>query len=396
MGYLKLSDLDSPDIQNKRVIIREDFNVPIQNGIIADDSRIRAALPTIEYALKQHAAIILLSHLGRPMEGEFHPEFSLKLIAEKLSQLLQKPVRFIADMNWIDGIDIKPGEIVLCENVRFQSGEKRNDSTLSKKIAALGDIFVMDAFATAHRAESSTVGAAQYSKIKCAGLLLDAELTALSTALDHPKKPVAAIVGGSKVSTKITILENLLDKINILIVGGGIANTFLAAANFPIGKSLVEPDFLPQAKKLLETAKIKNILIPLPVDVVVSNVFSKDAKATLKLIQDVAKDEMILDIGPKTAKNYAEILKIANTIIWNGPVGVFEFPNFENGTKAIAQAIAKSHAFSVAGGGDTISAINQFGVHDKISYISTGGGAFLEWMEGKTLPGVAVLTASKL
>jgi len=344
-SYLKLSDVT---LANLRVLIREDFNVPMKNGVIADDTRLRAALPTIQYALKQNAAVILLSHLGRPKEGHFDAELSLKPVAEKLSALLNTPVKFMAD--WINGFDIKLGEIVLCENVRFLIGEKACDETLSKKMAALSDVFVMDAFATAHRAESSTTGVAHYAKVACAGLLLDAELTALSKALTHPEKPVVAIVGGSKVSTKMDVLESLLDKVNTLIVGGGIANTFLAASGFSVGNSLVEKDWIEPAKKLLEKAAEKNVSIPLPVDVVVAKTFSADAKSEIKNVVDVKSDEMILDVGPKTAATYAAMMQHAKTIVWNGPVGVFEFPAFSHGTKTLATAIADSTAFSVAGG----------------------------------------------
>lgn len=385
-SYLKLTDVN---LTNLRVLIREDFNVPMKNGVIADDTRLRAALPTIQFALKQNAAVILLSHLGRPKEGQFDEELSLKPVAEKLSVLLNHPVKFIAD--WIDGFDIKPGDIVLCENVRFLPGEKACDEVLSKKMAALCDVFVMDAFATAHRAESSTTGVAHYAKISCAGLLLDAELTALSKALTHPEKPVVAIVGGSKVSTKMDVLESLLDKVNTLIVGGGIANTFLAASGLAVGNSLIEKEWIEPAKKLLEKAAEKKVAIPLPQDVVVAKTFSADAVTEIKNVDAVKSDDMILDVGPKTAATYAAIMQNAKTIVWNGPVGVFEFPAFSNGTKTLAAAIANSTAFSVAGGGDTLSAIAQFGVENKISYLSTGGGAFLEWMEGKILPAVAAL-----
>jgi phosphoglycerate kinase len=389
MSYQKLSQIN---LHNKRVLIREDFNVPIHDGKITDDTRLRAALPTITYALSQNAAVILISHLGRPTESVFDAQFSLQPIAEKLSTLLSKPVRFIPD--WIDGIKINPGEIVLCENVRFLKGEKACDETLSKKMASLCDVFVMDAFATAHRAESSTAGVAKYAKKSCAGLLLDAELMALSKALTHPEKPIVAIVGGSKVSTKMVVLDALLDKVDTLIVGGGIANTLLAAKNFPVGTSLIEKDWIDPAKKLLEKAALKNVAIPLPVDVVVAKTFSADATAEIKLIDAVASDDMILDVGPQTASHYAQIMQQAKTIVWNGPVGVFEFPAFAAGTKALADAIVHSQAFSIAGGGDTLSAIAQFGVQDKISYLSTGGGAFLEFMEGKKLPGVEALTVS--
>lgn len=386
MSYLKLSDCD---LKNKRVVIREDFNVPMKDGVIIDDTRIRAAIPTIQYVLDHGASVILLSHLGRPTEKSTPSEFSLQPVATRLSELLTQPVRFLPE--WINGFLINPGEVVLCENVRLLQGEKSCDDILSKKIANLGDVFVMDAFATAHRAESSTAGVAKFAKQKCAGLLLDAELTALSNALMHPKKPVVAIVGGSKVSTKMQVLENLLDKVNVLIVGGGIANTFLAAENNNVGKSLIEKDWIEAAKKLLDTARAKNILIPLPIDVAVGKNFSASEKAVIRSIDDVKSDEMILDVGPKTAATYENIMQDAKTIIWNGPVGVFEFPEFSTGTKVLADAIAKSNAFSIAGGGDTLSAISQFKIADSISYLSTGGGAFLEWMEGKKLPGVVAL-----
>ncbi|HLB56071.1 MAG TPA: phosphoglycerate kinase [Coxiellaceae bacterium] len=388
--YFKMPDLN---LKNKRVLIREDFNVPLVDGKISDDARLRAAVPTIEFALKQNAAVILVSHLGRPTENKFEAQFSLAPIAKRLSELLKKPVRFISD--WINGFEIKPGEIVLCENVRFLMGEKKCDEALSKKMAALCDVFVMDAFATAHRAESSTTGVAKFAKQSCAGLLLDAELTALTKTLHNPEKPVVAIVGGSKVSTKMQVLENLLDKVNVLIVGGGIANTFLAAENIPVGKSLIEKDWIAQAKKLLEKAREKNILIPLPIDVAVAKIFSADEKAIIKSIHDVQDDEMILDVGPQTAATYAKIMHDAKTIVWNGPVGVFEFPAFSKGTKSLAEAIANSSAFSIAGGGDTLSAIAQFHVENKISYLSTGGGAFLELMEGKRLPAVEALYVNR-
>lgn len=394
MPYLKMSDVN---LKNQRVLIREDFNVPMKDGKITDDTRLRAALPTIEYALKQNAAVILISHLGRPKEGvsvSDQCEFTLAPIAKRLTELLYfhthtHTVRFIPD--WINSFDIKPGEIVLCENVRFLVGEKKCDETLSRKMAALCDVFVMDAFATAHRAESSTSGVAQFAKQKCAGLLLDAELTALSKALTHPEKPVVAIVGGSKISTKMAVLDALLDKVNVLIVGGGIANTFLAAENIAVGKSLIENDWIIPAKKLLTKAREKNVFIPLPVDVRVAKNFSVDEKAIIKSISDINSDEMILDVGPRTAASYAKIMQDAKTIVWNGPVGVFEFPEFSQGTKALADAIANSSAFSIAGGGDTLSAISQFHIVEQISYLSTGGGAFLEFMEGKQLPGVEAL-----
>ena len=393
MNYKKLNDVN---LKNKRVLIREDFNVPMQNGAITDDARICAAIPTIQYALKQGAAVILISHLGRPQETISHThthtdtQFSLNPVAKRLSELLKKPVRF--ESHWINGIDIKPGDIVLCENVRFLQGEKACDDALSKKMAALCDVFVMDAFATAHRAEASTVGVARFAKQSCAGLLLDRELIALTKALTHPQKPVVAIVGGAKVSTKLTVLDALLDKVDTLIVGGGIANTLLAATGAPVGNSLIEKDWMDSAKVFLQKAKKKNVAVPLPVDVAVAKKFSADEKATIKSIYDVKSDDMILDVGPDTLAIYVNAIQQAKTIVWNGPIGVFEFPEFARGTKILAEAIADSNAFSIAGGGDTLSAISQFGVADKISYLSTGGGAFLEWMEGKTLPGVAALS----
>lgn len=383
---LKMVDLD---LKNKHVLIREDFNVPMENGHISNDRRLIAALPTIQTALKQNAAVILLSHLGRPKEGEHNSHLSLQPVAEKLSQYLQQTVRF--EKEWLNGITIKPGEIVLCENVRFEKGEKNNDPALAKKIAALGDIFVMDAFATAHRAEASTTGVAQFAKIACAGPLLVAELEALSKAIAKPAHPVLAIIGGSKVSTKLMLLENIINRVDQLIVGGGIANTFLAAQGYAIGKSLYEPDLIPQAKNLLALAKQKKVQLPLPVDVVVGTEFSSHAQPKIKAINDILPHDMILDIGPKTRVEFSQLIAKAKTIIWNGPVGVFEFPAFAKGTQTLVKAIAKSHAFSLAGGGETIAAIDQFHLADKISYISTGGGAFLEFLEGKTLPAVEVL-----
>ena len=377
------------NLNNQRVLIREDFNVPMQQSVITDDTRIRSALPTIQLALKQKARVILMSHLGRPIEGEYDPRFSLKPVAKKLSEYLNQPIPLIT--NWIDGVVAQPGDVVLCENVRFQPGEKKCDEALSKKMAHLCDIFVMDAFASAHRREASTAGVAHYAKIACAGLLLDAELTALSKALMHSEKPLVAIVGGAKVSTKFQALEHLLRIVNVLIVGGGIANTLLKAQGFSIGQSLYEAEWVSRAQQLLIMAKEKQIIMPLPTDVVVAKTFSAEAIASIKSVKQVATDDMILDIGPETAAHYADLLKTAKTIIWNGPVGVFEFPAFAHGTKILAEAIANSAAFSIAGGGDTIAAIAQCQVRDKINYISTGGGAFLEWMEGKTLPAIETL-----
>jgi len=378
------------NLNNQRVLIREDFNVPMQQSVITDDTRIRSALPTIQLALKQKARVILMSHLGRPIEGEYDPRFSLKPVAKKLSEYLNQPIPLIT--NWIDGVVAQPGDVVLCENVRFQPGEKKCDEALSKKMAHLCDIFVMDAFASAHRREASTAGVAHYAKIACAGLLLDAELTALSKALMHSEKPLVAIVGGAKVSTKFQALEHLLRIVNVLIVGGGIANTLLKAQGFSIGQSLYEAEWVSRAQQLLIMAKEKQIIMPLPTDVVVAKTFSAEAIASIKSVKQVATDDMILDIGPETAAHYADLLKTAKTIIWNGPVGVFEFPAFAHGTKILAEAIANSAAFSIAGGGDTIAAIAQCQVRDKINYISTGGGAFLEWMKGAVLPGVSALS----
>jgi phosphoglycerate kinase len=386
MPLLKMSDLD---LKDKRVLMREDFNVPIENGKVMSDARLLAALPSITRALSQGAKVILLSHLGRPEEGQYDEALSLKPVAERLSALLNIPVRF--EKNWLEKINIKTGEIVLCENVRFNPGEKKDDEALSKKMALLGDVFVMDAFATAHRAEASTHGVAKYAPIACAGPLLVKELEALSQALEKPAHPLIAIVGGSKVSTKLTVLEKLLDKVEGLILGGGIANTFLAAKNIGIGTSLYENALVSDAKRLMTSAKEKNIKIYLPEDVLTAKSFSREAKPRISRVEEIFPDEMILDVGPQTASYYAAQLKQAATILWNGPVGVFEFPAFAQGTRALALAVADSTAFSLAGGGDTLSAINQFNIADKISYISTGGGAFLEFVEGKKLPAVQIL-----
>ena len=386
---MTILEMKKIDLNNKSVLIREDFNVPMENGKITSDARIKAALPTIQFALDKNAAVILMSHLGRPTEGEFKSEFSLKPVAERLSQLLDKPVKFLT--HWIDGIEIKPGEIVLCENVRLQVGEKKNDDALAKKMAALCDVFVMDAFATAHRAEASTVGVAAYAPTVCAGLLLSAELKALDKALQNPKRPLVAIIGGSKVSTKLTVLENLLTKVDKLIVGGGIANTFLAAQGLPIGKSLYEKDLIETTQHLWNSAKQQHVEIIVPSDVIVATEFSASANPIVRNVLDVKDDEMILDVGPKTTQHYANILMSAGTVLWNGPVGVFELTPFEQGTKALSLAIAESPAFSIAGGGDTLAAIEKYHIADKVSYISTGGGAFLEFVEGKELPAVKVL-----
>lgn len=386
MTILRMVDLD---LAGKRVLIREDLNVPVKNGKVTSDARIQASLPTIEFALNAGAAVMLMSHIGRPTEGEYNPEYSLQPVAEHLAALLNKPVRLEKD--WLDGIEINAGEIVLCENVRFNVGEGKNNDELGKKMAALCDIFVMDAFGTAHRAQASTHAIAKFAPISCAGPLLASELDALGRALETPEKPVIAIVGGSKVSTKLTVLESLSKKVDQLIVGGGIANTFIAAMGFSVGKSLVELDLIDEAKRLIADAKAAGSDIPIPTDVVCAKEFSETAEATIKNVTDIADDDMILDIGPETAAHYAQILKSAKTIVWNGPVGVFEIEQFGHGTQTLAYAIAGSDAFSIAGGGDTLAAIDKYGINDQISYTSTGGGAFLEFLEGKELPAVAIL-----
>ena len=381
MTVLNMTDLD---LTNQRVLIREDLNVPVKDGVVHSDARIVAALPTIRLALEKGAAVMVCSHLGRPEEGQFSEENSLAPVAAYLSKALNRDVPLLRD--YLNGVEVTPGEIVLLENVRFNSGEKKNTDALAQQYAALCDVFVMDAFGTAHRAQGSTHGVAKFAKVACAGPLLSAELEALGKALRAPAKPMAAIVAGSKVSTKLDVLTSLADLCDQLIVGGGIANTFLAAAGFPVGKSLYEADLIDTAKAI--AAKVS---VPLPVDVVVAKAFAADAQATVKAVADVAEDDMILDIGPETAKQFAQLLKNSKTILWNGPVGVFEFDQFANGTKVLAQAIADSEAFSIAGGGDTLAAIDKYNVADKISYISTGGGAFLEFVEGKVLPAVAIL-----
>ena len=386
MTILRMVDLD---LAGKRVLIREDLNVPVKIGKVTSDARIQASLPTIEFALNAGAAVMLMSHIGRPTEGEYNPEYSLQPVAEHLATLLNKPVRLEKD--WLDGIEIKAGEVVLCENVRFNVGEGKNNDDLGKKMAALCDIFVMDAFGTAHRAQASTHAIAKFAPISCAGPLLANELEALGRALETPEKPVIAIVGGSKVSTKLTVLESLSKKVDQLIVGGGIANTFIAAMGFSVGKSLVEMDLIDEAKRLIADAKAAGSDIPIPTDVVCAKEFSETAEATIKNVADIAEDDMILDIGPETAAHYAQILKSAKTIVWNGPVGVFEIEQFAHGTQTLAYAIAGSDAFSIAGGGDTLAAIDKYGINDQISYTSTGGGAFLEFLEGKELPAVTIL-----
>ena len=384
MSVLKMSELD---LSGKRVLIREDLNVPVNNGEVTSDARIRAALPTIELALNAGAKVMIMSHLGRPTEGEYNEAFSLQPVANHLAKLLGRDVPLIKD--WLEGaFDVAEGGVVLLENVRFNVGEKKDNEELSRKMAALCDVYVMDAFGTAHRAQASTHGVAHFARVACAGPLLAGELDALGKALDKPARPLAAIVGGSKVSTKLEVLTALSDNVDQLIVGGGIANTFLAAAGKPVGKSLCEHDLIPVAQALMAKAEI-----PLPIDVVVAKDFSESAEATIKLVDDVAEDDMILDIGPQSAKQLADLLRSSGTIIWNGPVGVFEFDQFGEGTKALSLAIAENQGFSIAGGGDTLAAVDKYNIADKVSYISTGGGAFLEFVEGKVLPAVAALEA---
>jgi phosphoglycerate kinase len=377
------------DLQGKRVLIREDLNVPVQGGVVTSDARIRASLPTIQAAKNAGARVLVMSHLGRPEEGVYDEEFSLAPVAQRLSELLGFKVRF--EKNWLEGVECGVGEVVLLENVRFNKGEKKDKEDLARKMASLCDVYVMDAFGTAHRAEASTHGVGKFAPIACAGPLLMNELEALETALHKPKRPLIAIVAGSKVSTKLTVLETLLTKVDKLIVGGGIANTFLAAQGHPIGKSLAESEMIDIAKALLKRSKELNVDIPLPTDVVVAKEFAASAEADVKPIGRVAADEMILDIGPDTAERFARLFADAGTIVWNGPVGVFEFDQFGEGTRTLAQAIARSSAFSIAGGGDTLAAIEKYAVEEDISYISTGGGAFLEFLEGKKLPAVSML-----
>ena len=387
MTIIKMTELD---LKGKRVLIREDLNVPLDDsGHITSDARIRASLPTIQAAMQAGARVILMSHLGRPKEGEYTAALSLAPVAERLTELMGVKVPLIRD--WIDGVDVAPGDVVLCENVRFLEGERKDDAALAQKMAALCDIYVMDAFGTAHRAEASTHGVARFAPVACAGPLLAGELEALGRALEHPARPLVAIVAGSKVSTKLTVLESLSKLVDQLIVGGGIANTFIAAAGYKVGKSLYEPDLVPEAKRLTQAAQARGAAIPVPTDVVVASEFSANAEADVREVAEVGADEMILDIGPDTAEAYAEILKGAGTIVWNGPVGVFEFEQFGEGTRMLAHAVAESPAFSIAGGGDTLAALDKYAVADRISYISTGGGAFLEFLEGKKLPAVAAL-----
>jgi phosphoglycerate kinase len=386
MTILRMTDLD---LRNKRVLIREDLNVPVQGGVVTSDARIRASLPTIQHARDAGARVLVMSHLGRPEEGVYNEEFSLAPVAKRLAEMLGFKVRLEKD--WLGGVEVAAGEVVLLENVRFNKGEKKDKEDLSKRMAELCDIYVMDAFGTAHRAEASTHGVARFAKVACAGPLLMNELIALETALDKPKRPLIAIVAGSKVSTKLTVLESLLRKVDKLIVGGGIANTFLLAEGVGVGKSLVEAEMVDIARGLLKQSAEIKVEIPLPTDVVVAKEFAASAEADVKAVGNVAADEMILDIGPDTADRFARMLSDAGTIVWNGPIGVFEFDQFGEGTRTLAQAIARSPAFSIAGGGDTLAAIEKYRVEDDISYISTGGGAFLEFLEGKTLPAVAVL-----
>ena len=388
MAIRRMSDLD---LKGQRVLIREDLNVPIDNGRITSETRIVAAIPTIRLALEKGAAVMVTSHLGRPKEGQWTEEDSLAPVAERIGELLGRDVPLIRD--WIDGVDVKPGQLVLLENCRMNVGEGKDDETLSKKYAALCDVFVMDAFGTAHRAQASTHGAIRFAKVACGGPLLMAELDALAKALDKPARPLLAIVAGSKVSTKLTLLENLVGKVDQLIVGGGIANTFIAAEGHKVGKSLVENDLIDTAKKIAAAAKARGAEVPVPTDVVVAPEFAATAPATVKKVENVASGDMILDIGPDTAARYAALIAKSGTVVWNGPVGVFEFDAFGKGTETLANAIAASKAFSIAGGGDTIAAVEKYGVEKSISYISTGGGAFLEFLEGKELPAVAALKA---
>lgn len=385
MAVKRLAD---QDLKGKTVVIREDLNVPMKDGKVANDKRIRAALPTMKLALDKGAGVVVLSHLGRPVEGEFEEKFSLAPVAEHVGKLLGKPVRLVKT---IEEAKPAPGELVLVENIRFFKGEKKNDAELAKKLASLGDIYVMDAFGSAHRAHSSTEGAVRAAKVACAGPLMEAELDAFGRVLDNPKRPLAAIIGGSKVSTKLALLENLLSKVDALIVGGGIANTFLAAAGHGVGASLYEPDLMPEAKKIMEKAKELGKELPLPVDVVTAKELAPGQKVSVHAVTDVPADEMILDIGPETVKLYEKILGNAATVVWNGPVGAFETEPFGKGTRELADFLAKSDAFVVVGGGDSVAAVESYGLADKMGYISTGGGASLELLEGKVLPSVKAL-----
>ncbi|HEL4847248.1 MULTISPECIES: phosphoglycerate kinase [Stenotrophomonas] len=388
MSIVRMTDLD---LSGKRVLIRQDLNVPIENGRITSEQRITASLPTLKRALEQGAAVMVTSHLGRPKEGVWSEADSLAPVAQRLSELLGREVPLVRD--WVDGVDVQPGQLALLENCRMNVGEGKDDEALSKKYAALCDVFVMDAFGTAHRAQASTHGVIRFAPVAAGGPLLMAELDALAQALDAPAKPLLAIVAGSKVSTKLELLANLVGKVDQLIVGGGIANTFIAAAGYNVGRSLYEPDLLDTAKKIVADAKARGADIPLPVDVVTAKQFMPDAVAEVKAVDAVAEDDLILDIGPQTAAQYAQLIGKAGTVVWNGPVGVFEFEAFSKGTEALARAIASSPAFSIAGGGDTLAAVDKFDIAQQVSYISTGGGAFLEFLEGKTLPAVAALDA---
>ncbi|ESP92765.1 MULTISPECIES: phosphoglycerate kinase [Pseudoalteromonas] len=386
MSVIKMADLD---LNGKRVLIREDLNVPVKDGKVTSDARIRASLPTIKLALEKGAKVMVMSHLGRPTEGEYDAQYSLQPVVDYLNEVLEQNVRLVTD--YLDGVEVADNEVVVFENVRFNKGEKKNDEALSKQLAALCDIYVMDAFGTAHRAQASTHGVGLFADVACAGPLLAAELDALGKALDNPARPLVAIVGGSKVSTKLTVLDSLSTVVDQLVTGGGIANTFIAASGSPVGKSLYEEELIPEAQKLSAAAEANDGAIPVPTDVVVGKEFSETAVAVIKDASEVESDDMIFDIGPNTAIELAKIIEQAGTVVWNGPVGVFEFDQFGNGTEAIAHAIAKSKAFSIAGGGDTLAAIDKYGVGDEISYISTGGGAFLEFLEGKKLPAVDML-----
>jgi phosphoglycerate kinase len=388
MPILRMTDLD---LAGRRVLIRQDLNVPIADGEVASDQRIRASLPTIEQALAKGAAVMLMSHLGRPKEGEFSEADSLAPVARRLSQLLAREVPLVRD--WVGGVPVEPGQVVLLENCRMNVGEKADDPKLAKAYAALCDVFVMDAFGTAHRAQASTHGVIREAKLACGGPLLMAELDALGKALDDPARPLLAIVAGSKVSTKLELLSSLVGKVDRLIVGGGIANTFIAAAGHGVGRSLYEPDLVDTARRIMADAKARGAEVPVPVDVVVAPEFRADAPATVKAVDAVTADDMILDIGPETAAHYAQLVQAAGTVVWNGPVGVFEFDAFGKGTETLARAIAESDAFSIAGGGDTLAAVDKYRIADRLSYISTGGGAFLEFLEGKQLPAVAALRA---
>ncbi|MCP4186346.1 MAG: phosphoglycerate kinase [Gammaproteobacteria bacterium] len=392
MSVIKMTDLD---LSGKRVLIRQDLNVPVKDGIVTSDQRIKASLPAIKHCIDAGAKLMIMSHLGRPVEGSPESQYSLQPVANYLGETLGCPVPLVAD--YLEKAPaMADGDVVLLENVRFNIGEKANDETLSKQYAELCDVYVMDAFGTAHRAQASTHGAGNYAPVACAGPLLAGELEALAKALDNPQRPMAAIVGGSKVSTKLTVLESLSGVVDQLIPGGGIANTFIAAAGYNVGKSLVEVDLIPEAKRLIQQAKAQGNDIPVPTDVVCGKEFSEQAEATIKSVEDVADDDMIFDIGPQTAICFAEIMRQSATVVWNGPVGVFEFDQFSEGTKTLAMAIAESNAFSIAGGGDTLAAVDKYGIADDVSYISTGGGAFLEFLEGKQLPAVAMLEQRKI